>query len=147
MKISDEIRKWCETYCGCKIGIGVCDDLRWLADRIDREMVELPKDADGIPIHVWDTVYDRKSGSQMEVRSMSFNGQWHLTTNKGHISNTSLVACEMPDSFERIAEDIEAAEDWRDGDGEYCTGVSSVEESTLHELADRIRRLAKEDER
>ena len=138
MKISDELRGVTDT--------DYYDELRYLADRIDREMLELPHDADGIPIHVWDTVYGRKSGSQMEVRSMSFNGQWHLTTNKGHISNTSLVAHEMPDSFERIADDIEAAEDWRDGDGEYGTGVSSVEESTLHDWADRIRKLAKKED-
>lgn len=32
---------------------------RNIADRIDRETIELPKDADGVPIHVGDTVYDR----------------------------------------------------------------------------------------
>lgn len=34
---------------------------------------------------------------------------------------------------------------WRDGDGEYGTGVSSVEESTLREWADRIRKLAEKE--
>ena len=32
---------------------------RNIADRIDRETIELPKDADGVPIHIGDTVYDR----------------------------------------------------------------------------------------
>lgn len=32
---------------------------RNIADRIDRETIELPKDADGVPIHTGDTVYDR----------------------------------------------------------------------------------------
>jgi hypothetical protein len=142
MKISDGIRKWCDLSEADSIP---CDELRDLADRIDREMVELPNDADGIPIHVWDTVYDRKSGSKMEVRSMSFNGQWHLTTNKGHINNTSLVACEMPDSFECIADELEAAKGWRDQNGEHNSLVSSVSTKTLGDWADRIRKLAKED--
>lgn len=32
---------------------------RNIADRIDRETIELPKDADGVPINIGDTVYDR----------------------------------------------------------------------------------------
>lgn len=35
----------------------ISDELLALADRIDAEMVELPKDRDGAPIHVGDTVY------------------------------------------------------------------------------------------
>ena len=37
--------------------VNACDELRVLADRIDREMVELHKDAEGVPIEVGDTVY------------------------------------------------------------------------------------------
>lgn len=45
-KISAEIRMWCNRPAG------PYDDLRYLASRIDSEMVELPKDADGVPIHI-----------------------------------------------------------------------------------------------
>lgn len=44
-KISNEIREVCD--------IGAChDELSALADRIDSEMVALPKTADGVPVHV-----------------------------------------------------------------------------------------------
>lgn len=54
MSISDEIREWCNLPQAYSIP---CDELRELADRIDAEMVELPKDMDGVPIHIGDTAY------------------------------------------------------------------------------------------
>lgn len=39
---------------------------RNIADRIDRETIGLPKDADGVPIHIGDTVYD-KDGHEYSV--------------------------------------------------------------------------------
>lgn len=51
MKVSDELRQWVD------FGKDDCDELRELADRIDRETVELPKDANGEVIHIGDTVY------------------------------------------------------------------------------------------
>lgn len=62
MKISDELRKWCD---GADVDGNACDDLRVLADRIDREMMELPKDADGVPIRVGDVLYS--SGNEFRV--------------------------------------------------------------------------------
>lgn len=142
MSISDELRELCD--------IGAChDELSELADRIDSEMVELPRDADGVPIHVGSTVY-LKDGHKTIVHSIDLmadsaciicweNGSGYLPFNQSDLSN------KPADSLERIAEDIEAAEGWRDGDGEYGTGVSSVEESTLKEWADRIRKLAEKE--
>lgn len=59
--ISDEIRKWCDINCdGCSGGDYIDEDgfneLRKFADRIDSEMVELPKDAYGEYIHEHDKV-------------------------------------------------------------------------------------------
>ena len=48
MKISDDIRKVADEWDVLP--------LYELADRIDREMVELPRDRDGVPIHVGDTL-------------------------------------------------------------------------------------------
>ena len=56
-KISNEIRRWCASHEGTLISIDDSDELRALIDRIDAEMVELPKDADGVLIHVGDKVY------------------------------------------------------------------------------------------
>lgn len=52
-KISDELRDYCKKV--------LCythyyDKFWHLADRIDSEMVELPKDKDGVPIHVGDVM-------------------------------------------------------------------------------------------
>ena len=52
-KIGDELRDYCKKV--------LCythyyDKFWYLADRIDSEMVELPKDADGVTIRVGDTL-------------------------------------------------------------------------------------------
>lgn len=146
--ISDEIRELCDDCCDYYIGKLQCDELRELADRIDNEMVELPRDKDGKVIHVGDTVFP-KDGRASKVTCIEFSHGLH---------DIALSVCgnflpvfpenvthEYPDSLERIADDIEAADDWRDGDGEYCTGISAVEESTLHEWAERIRDIAQKE--
>lgn len=66
MKISDELRKWCD---GADVDGNACDELRVLADRIDREMMELPKDAEGEPIHIGDVLYS--SGNECRVVSIT----------------------------------------------------------------------------
>lgn len=53
MSISLDIREWCDES---DVDGNACDELRELADRIDREMMELPKDADGEPIRIGDEV-------------------------------------------------------------------------------------------
>lgn len=49
--ISRELREWAAAQCNSLA-------LYALADRIDAEMVELPRDRDGAPIHVGDTVWN-----------------------------------------------------------------------------------------
>lgn len=46
-----------------------------------------------------------------------------------------------PDTLSKIADDIEAAKSWCDGNGKYGTGVSSITELTLGRWADRIRNI------
>ena len=129
MKISDELREWADVHCGeeCEEYLGL------LADRIDTEMVELPRDADGEVIHVGDEVYT-PSGNTANVTSIrlhvmcSFNGGIPTTffpTDLSHQNN---------DSFKRIAGDIEAAKE-----------DVIIDHATLDEWADRIRKLAKEE--
>lgn len=73
--ISDEIRNWCEfedgTECGGFVTKVSFNKLLALADRIDSETVELPKDADGVPIHVGDKVYGCISGTKMVIHEIS----------------------------------------------------------------------------
>lgn len=129
MKISDEIRKVSDEYDVLP--------LYELADRIDREMVELPKDADGEVIHVGDTLHDRVNDLDLQVEALRFDGQWEIRTELGYIMPSWFVP-KHPDSFERIADELETWCDGADVDGDTC--------GTPRELADRIRRLAKEGE-
>lgn len=72
--ISDEIRKVADEYDVLA--------LYKLADRIDSEMVELPKDKDGVPIHVGDTLDGY--GKTIEVVEMRYGrGGWVLISRGG----------------------------------------------------------------
>lgn len=50
------------------------------------------------------------------------------------------------DSWECIADELEAAEDWCDQNGLNYTGIVSISTHRLHEWSDRIRKLAKKGE-
>ena len=54
-------------------------DVRRMADAIEREIaeryVELPLDADGVPIHELDTLYDR-DGKEFVVTTLVMDGGW-----------------------------------------------------------------------
>jgi hypothetical protein len=141
MRISDEIRVWCDRKCGCYIDGDVRDELYALADRIDRETVELPKDADGEVIHVMDTLYDVNSGSQMQVRSMTIDRSWMITTDVWCTYAPSTVTHTRPDSLERIADELD---EWRVAASCDCR-IKAIDEDIVHDLAERIRKLAKED--
>ena len=141
MKISDAIREWCDET---DVDLNACTELRVLADRIDLEMVELPKDVDGVPIHVGDTVWGCASGMMMIVDElhMTYKG-WVVLDIKGFTPQGSGVAHKRYDSLERIADELEEAEDWCDQNGHYDTGIVSIGAQTLHKWSDRIRKLAK----
>lgn len=150
MKISDEIRQWCDICCDEYINADDCDELRELASRIDRELVELPKDCDGVPISVGDTVYS-PDGEECCVEEITILTQGVYVKCKAPNVTISTffshdLTHERPDSFERIADDIEVAEGWCDREGGYGTGITSVKKSTLREWAERIRKLAEKEE-
>lgn len=141
-KISDEIREW--------VRRALADehmDLRELgaiADRIDAEMAELPRGKDGRPIHVGETVYG-EDGRAWHVEGISL-GRWVRCVN-GHVVHAMGDAGEWrnlmpewlthtrPDSFKRIADELDEWCDSSDVDGDACAKPRI--------LADRIRELAK----
>lgn len=139
-KISDEIRKWCADLDSDDI-LCTTATLYTLADRIDRELVELPRDADGVPIHVGDTVWDVDNGIEFTATSITLYASGvakvdascegcHAHTSPSDFTHTH------PDSWERIANELEAWCDSVDVDGDAC--------DMPRDLADRIRKLAKE---
>lgn len=140
MTATDELREWCD-YCGGIIDSDDKAELHALADRIDKELFELPKDRDGVPIHVGDTVY-LDDGRKAEVRRIQLSERENsicfdvcgdfFSFWPENLTHTA------PDSFERIADELEAWCDDVDVDGDAC--------DKPRDLAERIRKLAKEDE-
>lgn len=142
MKISDEIRRWCDdAYIGGKIR--TTKDLYAIADLIDREMVELPKDADGEPIHVGDTAYI-KDGRKVKVIRFIFEHE--TPTIVCSLDGNPDVVClpfelwhERPDSLERIVDDIETFGNEAD--------INDTAVKFLFKIQERIRDLAAKSER
>ena len=130
--ISDEIREFVQrSYADEHMDPR---ELLALADRIDAEMVELPMDKDGKPIHVGDML--RGCDAVLvdvftTVVELRFNGRWEIETTFGCITEPRLFVHDSPDSLERIADELD---DFKLG--------RSLED--LRSIADRIRELAKE---
>ena len=117
-----------------------------LADRIDAEYVELPVDNDGVPINVGDTVY-WSDWDEREVRRIEFDGErWKVALSDAIAGYVHVwpdcVTHERPDSLERIADDIDK---WRVCAADKCD-TFGIEEDSLVEFADRIRKMAKDGE-
>ena len=129
--ISDELRKVADEYDVLP--------LYKLADRIDSEMVELPKDADGVPIHVGDTVWGCISGMQMAVHELRLTDRWTISTDTGFIPKASAVTHVRPDSWERIADELE---EWREDN--RVNGNSEIFDRAA-DFSERIRKLAEKE--
>ena len=135
-------RRWSKNK---SIKPGVYNCLMTIADRIDSEMVELPKDRDGEPIHVGDTVYldDGRTAKVTRIGiGMDEDSIYTILYGDDFSLTPGYVTHERPDSWERIADELEEwSEDNRvNGDDEVFDRAGI--------FADRIRKLAKrEDER
>lgn len=141
-KISDDLREFADAEVLSAIQIS---DLKHMAKRIDAEMVELPKDADGEPIHVGDTVY-------LDDGCMARVTRIELLRNRTSIvcwtrgkdcdrlpSSLTHERHDSSDSWERIAQDME---DWSDDN--RVNWISDVSDRAA-EFAYRIRKLAKKE--
>lgn len=106
--ISINIREWCGSHCGI-VDKDDCDKLRELADRIDREMVELPKDADGEPIRINDVVYGNSGIALTVVGLLMSKRGWRIDLSDipfysipGKLTHKE---SEPDDSWEKLKED------------------------------------------
>lgn len=140
--ISDELRKHAKRMRNLRIfTYKDPSEYEHLADRIDEEMVELPKDADGKPIHVGDTVYD-KDGNDGVVCTLTLNsldGKWLIgIEDMDAMCGPNLLTHECPDSWSRIADELD---EWR---FEHMRDLEADGLNDMSLFADRIRRLAKE---
>lgn len=109
-----------------------------IADRIDRELVELPCDKDGVPIHVGDTVYldDGHMAKVVRIELMQTKSCIDCLVSGGKSVGylPSGISHKPADSWEHIANELEAWCDGVDVDGDAC--------GKPRDLADRIRKLA-----
>lgn len=138
-KTSDELRDWVR-----RARADEHMDLRELdsiADRIDVEMVELPRDRDGVPIHVGDTVY-RDSGRKATVArielSLGENGIDFSVHGNFFILSPENLTHTRPDSLESIADELERYVNDSCSEDE----IDGMTVSTLVDFAERIRKLA-----
>ena len=146
MKISDELRMMSDRLHSeeCVQDI-VASDLTFVADRIEREWVELPKGADGVPINIGDTVYteDGDAGDVIGIYFIQHKENVVCTLSDG--SNIVLASHELshkqPDSLGRIADELD---EWRVAAAGDCR-INATDEYIVHDFADRIRKLAKEE--
>lgn len=117
--------------------------LRRLACRIDNTMAELPRDRDGVPIHVGDTVY-LDDGQKAEVISIvlakcaSVINCWTYGKSLAYMS--SGISHKPADSWERIAHEFD---EWR---FEHMRYLVADDLNDLGLFAERIRKLAKKEE-
>ena len=143
-KISEELRKWCDDL--DSTDTVYTSNLYHLADRIDAEMVELPKDKGGEPINLGDEVcLNGKNGHVTRIDYRIDNERhvifWSgsecivcMETELAELTHERPDSLERPDSWERIAYDFET-----------CVFIDNEDKNRFrHELAQRIRRLAKE---
>ena len=117
-------------------------ELEAIADHIDNELVELPRDRDGVPIHVGDVVY-LDDGRKAEVTHIDL--MWGTSciacfaSGKDHDCFPSGISHTVPDSWERIADELDEMVDAASHADDTCEKLSDI--------ALRIRKLAKEGER
>lgn len=87
MSITDELRAWAaRRLAGWKMLREEHDELTTIADRIDAAvdgMIELPKDADNVPIHVGDMMEWIGSSNPLPVTAISLreDGSWLIRIN------------------------------------------------------------------
>ena len=125
-------------------GIFTSNWFRDLADRIDDEMVELPKDGEGKPIHPGDIEY-RTNGDICEIYTIEISsGGAYVTAMVGggtdHADVMDLDPCKltrtMPDSLERIVSDI--------ADFGIDANIDNATRAFLVKIQGRICQIAKE---
>ena len=147
-KISDELRKCADTYDDKAFLPKINGRYHDLADRIDTEMVELPRGRDGKPIHFGDTVFttdDHETSWCVRYIELRRDGEPSIGIESSRVNTYRPPSCithERPDSLERIANEIAGAKLWCDSNGTYNVPVHSVSSEQLDSWAERIRRLA-----
>lgn len=136
--IGDELRTKATKMCAPNSSIGPTAPsyFRDLADRIDAEMVEWPLGADKKPIKPSQTVYKAINGDDGEYVVHSLRRSvpgWvalikRVGTDSSCIVRPDVLTHERPDSWERIADDIETFGNEADIDDATVEFLAKIEE-------------------
>lgn len=140
MSITDELREWARNHVA-ELNISGVDerDLNGIADRIDAAvggMVELPKDADGVPIHVGDvmelSLFDVSYNPAITVYGIGAGVFFSFDAKLGKFAQRDANAYRhvKPDSWDHIIED--------------AAKLARGDNAAVIELVERCRRLAGE---
>ena len=137
MSITDELREYA---LGWDERNRVRRDLGHIADRIDAALegyIELPKDADGVTIHLQDRM--SWDNGMFNVHELNLTADGWTTWDEMHGYTVRADQCRhvQPDSWERIIEDAQA-----DGVRYHNDGRPS----DFDALVERCKRLAGEDD-
>lgn len=141
-EISDELRRYCK---GLYKGAPNYMTLTAIADRIDAEMVELPRGKDGKPIHFGDTVFvkdDPETSWNVRYIELRLDREPSIGIESNGVNTyrpPSLLTHERPDSWERIANDMRAEIESL----EHGSFASNDALDALGDYEARIRKLAK----
>ena len=135
MRVTEELRAWARGHRVLVGGLG----LEAIADRIDAALgdyVQLPEDADGVPIHLQDRV--SWDNGTFNVHELKLDADGWTTWDELHGYTVRADQCHhvQPDSWERIIEDAQA-----DGVRWHNDGRPS----DFDALVERCKRLAGED--
>jgi hypothetical protein len=140
-KISDNLREWAEFLKNSVYTKLTATKLLAIADRIDTEMVELPKSADG---KIWTGREDCFWTGAGHDEYCNFHDLvlrsdgWYVEDDCGNRHAAESVWYERPDSLERIADELVEWCNSVDVDGDSC--------DTPRVLAERIHKLASKEQ-
>lgn len=92
IKALEKLRNMHELGCGCDyetcVSCSIPNEMGKIADEVDAEIadrfMELPMDADGVPIHVGDKLFNREGGIIYTVANLIFDGRswWYESGDK-----------------------------------------------------------------
>ena len=143
-KISDELRKKAKRVRNSRVSTYRSpSEYERLADRIDQEMVELPRDRDGVPIHVGDVLTDGEYTFRVDELAAFGDGSWSIRNEDGN----AWAACDVTHHHAPTVEDV--LREFTDEVWNRCCEGATASDSGIDELVAEYAaklRLAGEDE-
>lgn len=143
MKISDKLRTFASTEALNPIQTST---LKHVADRIDKEMAELPKDADGVPIHVNDLVWldngRRACVTEIDIKDGCevidcWDGSRHVPC------QTDGITRNLPDSWNFIADELDEMVDAARSADDGCEKLADLIDPTCKVVRKRCTQVAR----